>query len=72
MSGQPITMSGGKLQVPSRPIIPYIEGDGTGPDIWRASVRIVDAEVARSFGVDRPIEVEEVPAGEKGVNQTGH
>jgi isocitrate dehydrogenase len=71
MSGQPITMSGGKLQVPSRPIIPYIEGDGTGPDIWRASVRIVDAAVARAFGGDRKIEWKEVLAGEKAFRESG-
>ena len=48
-NGQPITMgSGNKLNVPDNPIIPFIEGDGTGPDIWRASQRVFDAAVERS------------------------
>jgi isocitrate dehydrogenase len=70
--GQPITMSaGGKLQVPAQPIIPFIEGDGTGPDIWRASVRIIDAAVSRAYGGDRKIVWKEVLAGEKAFRQTG-
>ena len=44
--GAPITIAGGKLTVPNNPIIPFIEGDGTGPDIWRARVRVLDAAVA--------------------------
>jgi len=63
--GQPITLSGGKLQVPDRPIIPYIEGDGTGPDIWRASVRVFDAAVQKAYGGKRKIAWMEVFAGEK-------
>ncbi len=47
--GQKITISNGKLQVPDHPIIPFIEGDGTGRDIWRASVRVFDAAVAKSL-----------------------
>ena len=47
--GKPITISGGKLNVPDRPIMPFIEGDGTGPDIWRASVRVFDAAVAEGL-----------------------
>jgi hypothetical protein len=47
MSGQKITISNGKLQVPDQPILPFIEGDGTGPDIWAASVRVFDASVER-------------------------
>ena len=63
--GQKITISGGKLQVPDRPIIPFIEGDGTGRDIWRASVRVLDAAVAKAYGGKRKIEWTEVYAGEK-------
>jgi isocitrate dehydrogenase len=55
----------GELVVPDAPIIPFIEGDGTGPDIWRASVRIFDAAVARAYGGKRRIVWFEVPAGEK-------
>ena len=63
--GQSITLSGGKLTVPDRPIIPYIEGDGTGPDIWRASVRVFDAAVNKAYGGKRKIAWMEVYAGEK-------
>jgi isocitrate dehydrogenase len=70
--GKRITMSSaGTLAVPSRPIIPFIEGDGTGPDIWRASVRIIDAAVLRAYGGDRAIAWKEVLAGEKAFRQTG-
>src|SRR5450631_1998014 len=64
-SGQKITISGGKLQVPDRPVIPFIEGDGTGPDIWRASVRVLDAAVEKAYGGKRKIEWMEVYAGQK-------
>jgi isocitrate dehydrogenase len=57
--------------VPDRPIIPFIEGDGTGPDIWRASVRVFDAAVAAAYGNRRKIEWLEVLAGEKAFNKTG-
>jgi isocitrate dehydrogenase len=64
--GQPITMSSaGTLEVPDRPIIPFIEGDGTGPDIWRAAVRVLDAAVAKEFGGKKQIAWTEVYAGEK-------
>ena len=63
--GQKITISGGKLQVPDRPVIPFIEGDGTGPDIWRASVRVLDAAVAKAYGGKRQIRWMEVMAGQK-------
>ena len=63
--GQPITLSGGRLQVPDHPIIPFIEGDGTGPDIWRASVRVFDAAVQKAYGPKRRIAWMEVFAGEK-------
>jgi isocitrate dehydrogenase len=63
--GQPITMQNGKLQVPDNPIIPYIEGDGTGPDIWRATVRVLDAAVNKAYGGQRKIHWLEVYAGGK-------
>jgi isocitrate dehydrogenase len=63
--GEKIVTSAGRLQVPDRPIIPFIEGDGTGPDIWRASVRVFDAAVERAFGGTRRIAWMEVFAGQK-------
>jgi isocitrate dehydrogenase len=63
--GAKITMSGGKLVVPDRPIIPFIEGDGAGRDIWRASVRVLDAAVEKAYGGKRRIAWAEVYAGEK-------
>jgi isocitrate dehydrogenase len=63
--GQPIRQAHGRLQVPSQPILPFIEGDGTGPDIWRASVRVFDAAVAKAYGGDRRVAWMEVFAGEK-------
>ena len=69
--GERIEASGGVFRVPDQPIIPFIEGDGTGPDIWRASVRVFDAAVERAFGGKRRIHWMEVLAGEKAFNQTG-
>jgi len=66
-----ITISNGKLHVPDRPIIPFIEGDGTGPDIWRASVRVLDAAVAKAYSGKRQIQWQEVLAGEKAFKSTG-
>ena len=63
--GQTISISGGKLNVPDHPIIPFIEGDGTGPDIWRASVRVFDAAVQKAYGGKKKIAWMEVFAGEK-------
>src|SRR3954462_13879926 len=63
--GKPITISGGKLNVPDQPIIPFIEGDGTGPDIWRASVRVFDAAVEKAYKGKRKIAWMEVYAGQK-------
>src|SRR5476649_2496922 len=63
--GQKISLKDGKLVVPEHPIIPFIEGDGTGRDIWRASVRVLDAAVAKAYGAKRKIEWMEVYAGEK-------
>ena len=70
--GATITIAGGKLDVPMNPIVPFIEGDGTGPDIWRASVRVFDAAVAKAYGGKRKIHWMEVLAGEKAFNQTGN
>jgi isocitrate dehydrogenase len=64
-SGQTITIEGGKLQVPDSPIIPFVEGDGTGRDIWRASVRVFDAAVQKAYKGRRKIQWMEVYAGEK-------
>jgi len=64
-SGTPITMQNGLLVVPDNPIIPYIEGDGTGPDIWRATVRVLDAAVESAYAGERKIHWFEVYAGEK-------
>jgi isocitrate dehydrogenase len=63
--GAKITIHSGKLNVPDNPIIPFIEGDGTGPDIWRASVRVMDAAVAKAYGGRRRIHWMEVYAGGK-------
>lgn len=67
-----ITMKAGKLEVPDSPIIPFIEGDGTGPDIWKASVRVMDGAVAKAYGGKRKITWQEVLAGEKAFNKTGN
>ncbi len=66
-----ITMTDAGLKVPNNPIIPFIEGDGTGPDIWNASVKVFDAAVAKAYNGDRKITWHEVLAGEKAHNQTG-
>ncbi|MDH3583424.1 MAG: NADP-dependent isocitrate dehydrogenase, partial [Phycisphaerae bacterium] len=63
--------SEGKLVVPDRPVIPFIEGDGIGPDIWAASVRVFDAAVQKAYGEQRQIAWKEVLAGEKSHGQTG-
>ena len=69
--GSAITMTPKGLNVPSDPILPFIEGDGTGPDIWRASVRVFDAAVKIAYGGKRQIHWQEVLAGEKAFNATG-
>src|SRR5271163_922100 len=68
-AGDKISISSGKLQVPDRPILPFIEGDGTGPDIWRASVRVMDAAVQKAFAGKKKIAWMEVYAGEKSFTQ---
>src|ERR1700687_4236039 len=67
--GEAIKFSKGALKVPDRPIIPFVEGDGTGPDIWRASVRVFDAAVERAYGGQRAVAWMEVFAGEKSFQQ---
>ncbi|NNF59309.1 MAG: NADP-dependent isocitrate dehydrogenase [Rhodothermaceae bacterium] len=69
--GQPITKTDDGLHVPDRPIIPFIEGDGIGPDIWAAASRVLDAAVATSYGGDKEIVWFEVLAGEKANEATG-
>ena len=64
-SGEKISIQQGKLQVPAQPIIPFIEGDGTGPDIWKAAVQVFDAAVAKAYQGQRRIHWAEVYAGEK-------
>ena len=70
MAGNVISMSGGKLTVPNDPIIPFIEGDGTGRDIWRASVRVFDAAVAKAYKGTKKIVWKEVLAGQKAFDAT--
>ena len=55
VSAEPITLQSGRLVVPNHPVIPFIEGDGTGPDIWRASQRVFDSAVEKAYGGDRSI-----------------
>jgi isocitrate dehydrogenase len=70
--GAKITIANGKLSVPVNPIIPFIEGDGTGPDIWRAAVRVFDAAVEKVYKGQRKIHWMEILAGEKAFKQTGN
>ena len=70
-TGTAITRRGGQLVVPDDPIIPFIEGDGTGRDIWRASVRVLDAAVEKAYRGKRKIAWMEVFAGEKSFKQFG-
>src|SRR5436190_16801089 len=72
-AGEAITINNQlRLQVPDHPIIPFIEGDGTGPDIWRASVRVFDAAVEKAYGAKRKIQWKEVLAGEKAFKQVNN
>ena len=71
VGGAAITISNGVLNVPNNPIIPFIEGDGTGPDIWRAAVRVLDAAIAKTYGGERKIHWLEIYAGEKSFNEYG-
>lgn len=69
MEPKKITLENGKLNVPDNPIIPFIEGDGTGPDIWAASVRVFDSAVEKAYSGTKKIEWKEVYAGEKSFNK---
>ncbi|MFP4144347.1 MAG: NADP-dependent isocitrate dehydrogenase [Phycisphaeraceae bacterium] len=69
--GQPIVFESGQLQVPDQPIIPFIEGDGTGPDIWAASQRVFDAAVEKAYAGQKQIAWMEVLAGQKAYDKTG-
>ena len=71
IAGQPITKQGETLQVPSHPIIPFIEGDGIGRDIWRASQGVFDAAVEKAYGGERKIAWREVLAGQKAFDSVG-
>jgi len=71
MSGSKVTIENGQLKVPNDPILPFIEGDGIGPDIWAAAVRVFDAAVEKAYGGDRKIHWKEVLAGQKAFDQTG-
>jgi isocitrate dehydrogenase len=70
-NGETIRIVDGKLVVPDNPIVPFIEGDGTGPDIWRSSVRVLDAAVAKAYGGKRKIAWMEVLAGQKSYDNLG-
>ena len=72
LQGEAITLRDGKLVVPDQPVLPFIEGDGTGRDIWRASVRVFDAAVAKAYGGKRRIAWQEVLAGQKAFDSTGN
>jgi isocitrate dehydrogenase len=72
MTPEKIQLSNGKLIVPENPIIPFIEGDGTGPDIWNASVRVFDAAVSKAYNGKKKIAWKEVLAGEKAFRLTGN
>ncbi len=71
MAGEKITVTNGVLNVPNNPIIPFIEGDGTGPDIWAAASRVLEAAVEKAYNGEKSIVWKEVLAGEKAFNQTG-
>ena len=71
MNATKITIANGKLKVPDHVLIPFIEGDGTGKDIWEASVRVFDAAVEKAYKGKKKIEWKEVLAGEKAFNKTG-
>ncbi|KIL53249.1 MULTISPECIES: NADP-dependent isocitrate dehydrogenase [Jeotgalibacillus] len=69
--GEKISVSNGNLQVPNNPIVPFIEGDGTGPDIWASAQRVLDAAVEKAYNGEKKIEWKEVLAGQKAFDQTG-
>ena len=71
VTGEPITVKDGRMVVPDHPVLPFIEGDGTGRDIWRAAVRVFDASVSKAYGGARRIGWHEVLAGQKAFDRTG-
>lgn len=71
MSGNKITVNNGVLNVPNNPIIPFIEGDGIGPDIWAAASKVLQAAVQKAYNGERELVWKEVLAGEKAFNETG-
>ena len=71
MSGTKITFENGALSVPNDPIIPFIEGDGIGPDIWAAAVKVFDAAVEKAYKGERKVVWHEVLAGQKAFDKTG-
>ncbi len=71
MSGNKVSIANGKLNVPNDPIIPFIEGDGIGPDIWASAVRVLDAAVEKAYGGEKKIHWKEVLAGQKAFDSTG-
>ena len=71
VTGERISMQNGKLQVPAHPVVPFIIGDGTGPDIWHATQPVLDAAVEKAYKGARKIDWLEVLAGEKAFNETG-
>jgi isocitrate dehydrogenase len=71
MSAEKITVNNGVLQVPNEPVIPYIEGDGIGPDIWKAASRVIEAAVEKAYNGEKKIHWKEVYAGEKAHTKTG-
>src|SRR4051812_20813226 len=71
-AGDKVEIRNGKLNVPDAPVLPFIEGDGTGPDIWRASQAVFDAAVKKAYGGKKKITWFEVLAGEKSFNKTGN
>lgn len=71
MAAEKIQTTNGVLNVPNEPIVPFIEGDGTGPDIWAAASRVLDAAVEKAYSGERKIHWKEILAGEKAYNQTG-
>ncbi|MCK0471345.1 NADP-dependent isocitrate dehydrogenase [Halalkalibacter sp. APA_J-10(15)] len=70
-NGEVIKVNNGVLNVPNNPVIPFIEGDGTGPDIWAAASRVIDAAVEKAYNGEKKIEWKEILAGEKAFNETG-
>ena len=71
MAGEKIVTKNGELNVPNQPIIPFIEGDGIGPDIWAAASRVIDSAVEKAYNGEKKIEWLEVLAGQKAYDQTG-